>query len=74
MTENPEQQKGPPIRLLRMSQVQDRTGLSRSTIRRWVARGLFPRPVKLGENVVGWIEAEIDAWIRERIADTRGGG
>ena len=74
MTENPEQQKGPPIRLLRISQVQDRTGLSRSTIRRWVARGLFPQPIKLGENVVGWIEAEIDAWIRERIADTRGGG
>ncbi len=74
MTENPEQQNGPPIRLLRMSQVRDRTGLSRSTIRRWVAQGLFPQPIKLGENVVGWIEAEIDAWIRERIADTRGGG
>ena len=74
MTENPEQQDGPPIRLLRMSEVQARTGLSRSTIRRWVARGLFPQPIKLGENVVGWIEAEIDAWIRERIADTRGGG
>ena len=73
MTENPEQQNGSPVRLLRMSQVQDRTGLSRSTIRRWVARGLFPQPIKLGENVVGWIEAEIDAWIRERIADTRGG-
>ena len=74
MTENSEQQNGPPIRLLRMSQVQTRTGLSRSTIRRWVAQGLFPQPIKLGENVVGWIEAEIDAWIRERIADTRGGG
>ncbi|WP_420447580.1 helix-turn-helix transcriptional regulator [Candidatus Palauibacter sp.] len=74
MTENPEQQNGPPIRLLRMSQVRDRTGLSRSTIRRWVAQGFFPQPIKLGENVVGWIEAEIDAWIRERIADTRGGG
>ena len=73
MTENPEQQNGSPVRLLRMSQVQNRTGLSRSTIRRWVARGLFPQPIKLGENVVGWIEAEIDAWIRERIADTRGG-
>ena len=74
MTENPEQQNGPPIRFLRMSQVRDRTGLSRSTIRRWVAQGHFPQPIKLGENVVGWIEAEIDAWIRERIADTRGGG
>ena len=74
MTENPERRTEPPIRLLRMAEVQARTSLSRSTIRRWVARGLFPQPIKLGECVVGWIEAEIDAWIRERIAETRGGG
>ena len=32
MTENPEQQMGPPTRFLRMSEVQARTSLSRSTI------------------------------------------
>ena len=74
MTENPEQPSGPPTRFLRMSQVQARTGLSRSTIRRWVKRGLFPRPVRLGECVLGWIEAEIDQWIRERIVASRGVG
>lgn len=74
MMENPEQQTGHPTRFLRMSEVQARTGLSRSTIRRWVDRGLFPAPISLGERVVGWIEAEIEAWMRERIAQTRGGG
>ncbi len=74
MTGNPEQQMGPPTRFLRMSEVQARTGLSRSTIRRWVKRGLFPRPIRLGERVVGWIEAEIDQWIRERIVASRGVG
>ena len=71
MTGNPERQTGPPTRFLRMSQVQARTGLSRSTIRRWVKRRLFPRPIRLGECVLGWIEAEVDQWIRERIAATR---
>lgn len=74
MTGNPEQQMGPPTRFLRMSQVQARTGLSRSTIRRWVRRGLFPQPIRLGERVLGWIEAEVDQWMRERIAASRGDG
>jgi prophage regulatory protein len=28
----------------------------------------FPRRVPLGENRVGWIEAEIDGWIAQRAA------
>ena len=74
MTGNPEQQMGPPTRFLRMSQVQARTGLSRTTIRRWVKQGLFPPPIRLGERVLGWIEAEVDQWIRDRIAASRGAG
>ena len=43
--------------------------LSRSTI--WAR---FPRPVSLGARAVGWIEAEVDEWIRERIEKSRGAG
>lgn len=74
MTRNRDQKMGPPTRLLRMSEVKARTGLSRSTIRRWVKRGLFPPPIRLGERVVGWIEAEVDQWIRERIVASRSVG
>ncbi len=72
MTENPmEQTTNPPIRFLRLPEVMARTGLSRSTIYVRVAAGRFPRPVALGGRAVGWIEAEVDEWVRERIAESR---
>ena len=61
-----------PIRIIRMADVQARTGLSRSTIYVRVADGSFPQPIRLGARAVGWIESEVDAWIREQIAASRG--
>ncbi|MYA11702.1 MAG: AlpA family transcriptional regulator [Gemmatimonadetes bacterium] len=60
------------VRILRLPEVQRRTGLSRSTIYVRLDRGLFPKPVSLGARAVGWIESEVDEWIRERIAESRG--
>ena len=72
MTEQPiEQRTNPPTRFLRRPEVTARTGLSRSTIKVRLAEGRFPRPVSLGSRAVGWIEAEVDEWIRERIAESR---
>ena len=61
-----------PIRIIRMADVQARTGLSRSTIYQWASDGSFPQPIRLGARAVGWIESEVDAWIREQIAASRG--
>ncbi len=61
-----------PIRIIRMADVQARTGLARSTIYVRVADGSFPQPIRLGARAVGWIESEVDAWIREQIAASRG--
>ena len=73
MTEQPmDQRTNPPTRFLRLPEVQARTGLSRSTIYVRLDQGRFPRPVSLGSRAVGWIEAEVDEWIRERIAESRG--
>ena len=52
--------------MLRFPDVIARTGLSRTTIWRKVRRGLFPAPVQLGENSVGWSEDEITAWVASR--------
>ncbi len=60
-----------PTRFLRLPEVMARTGLSRSTIYLRVAAGCFPQPVSLGRRAVGWIEAEVDEWVRERIAESR---
>jgi prophage regulatory protein len=62
-----------PLTILRRKQVEARTGLSRSTIYEKMNRRstrydyMFPRPVRLGSDSVGWIEAEINAWIALRI-------
>ena len=49
MRERPmEQRTKPPIRFLRLPEVQGRTGLSRSTIYVRLSEGRFPRPVSLG--------------------------
>lgn len=53
--------------LLRLPQVQARTGLGRSTIYLKISQGQFPAPVKLGARAVAWPESEVTRWIRSRI-------
>jgi prophage regulatory protein len=53
--------------ILRRKQVESRTGLSRSTIYLRIKKGTFPKPIKLGERAVGWLEQEIDSWLDERV-------
>lgn len=53
-----------PVRVLRFEAVRDRTGLSRSTIWRLERRGTFPRHRRISLNAVGWLEEEVDQWIR----------
>lgn len=57
--------------VLRLPAVKARTGLSRSTIYLRMAAGEFPRAVNLGVRAVGWIEADIDAWIGRQIERSR---
>ena len=58
-------------KILRLPDVKARTGLSRSTIYLRLAAGQFPRPVSLGARSIGFVEAEIDEWIAERIRLSR---
>ncbi|HBH27053.1 MAG TPA: AlpA family transcriptional regulator [Rhodospirillaceae bacterium] len=58
--------------ILRLPAVKARTGLSRSTLYARMARGQFPAQVALGPRAVGWLEAEVNAWLAQRIAAARG--
>jgi prophage regulatory protein len=58
--------------ILRRKQVQERVGLSRSTIYLRVAEGTFPKPFSLGGRAVGWLEAEIEGWVGLQIQNSRG--
>jgi prophage regulatory protein len=54
-------------RIIRCHEVQHKVGYSQMHIWRLERKGDFPQRVKLGPNSVGWIEAEVDAWIAGRI-------
>jgi prophage regulatory protein len=60
--------------ILRLPIVKARTGLSRSTIYLRIAEGSFPKPVSLGGRAVGWIESEIDDWLKAQIQKSRKAG
>ncbi len=57
------------MRIIRLKDVMDSTGLARSTIYKYIGEGLFPRPVGLGDRCVGWLEAEVQEWILARIEE-----
>jgi prophage regulatory protein len=56
-----------PIRILRLPQVCDVTGLCRSMIYLMEADQRFPKRVKIGVRAVGWLEKEVEAWLTRRI-------
>jgi prophage regulatory protein len=55
-------------RLIRRPVVEDRTGLSKTSIWRGGQQGTFPKPVKSSPGCVAWLEDEVDAWIASRVA------
>ena len=57
--------------ILRLPAVKTSTGLSRSTIYLRIAQGTFPKSVGLGARAVGWLEAEIQEWLQQRIEASR---
>ncbi len=58
------------IRLIPYDQLKPEKGIGYSKTQLWrlMKAGKFPRAVKLGESRNAWVEAEIDAWIKERMA------
>jgi prophage regulatory protein len=52
-----------PRRIIRLPAVLDKTGSSKSTIRREEIDGRFPRRVQTSKNCVGWFEDEVDAYL-----------
>ncbi|MFP1908197.1 AlpA family transcriptional regulator [Lonsdalea quercina] len=54
--------------LLRLKQVEEKTGLKRSQIYLYMKSGDFPRSIKIGPASVAWLKSEIDEWINLKLA------
>lgn len=59
------------IRFLRLPEVIEISGLSRSSIYERIKEGLFPANVSLGGRTVGWVEEEVLQWASDRVAESR---
>lgn len=51
---------------MKLKELSAKCGVHRTTIYRWVARGVLPAPIKLGINTVAWNRAEIIDWLHNR--------
>jgi len=60
-------------KVLRIKDVIETTGLSRSSIYELQSKKQFPRSVKLCRGAVGWLASEIQGWIAERAETSREG-
>jgi prophage regulatory protein len=63
---NFERNEATPETILRLTEVLQRTGLSRSTLCNRIATRQFPHQVSLGGRAVGWVRREVENWIDER--------
>ncbi len=55
-----------PSKYIRLGQVLDLTGVSKTTVWRWVREGRFPKPFKLGLNCSAWRLDEVEQWLSSR--------
>jgi prophage regulatory protein len=59
------------IRMLRLPQVIDATGLGKTKIYELQGQGDFPMRVKITAHSVAWVEEEVQAWLAARIERAR---
>lgn len=58
--------------LLRLPDVTQRAGISRSTVYEYVARGRFPAPVRVGARAVRWRASDVSRWLESLTKTTEG--
>lgn len=57
--------------LIRLSEVQRRTGYSKAWIYRLMGQGKFPLSIKIGSRAIAFVESEVNDWINQRIEESR---
>jgi prophage regulatory protein len=56
-----------PIRILRLAQVIEATGLGKTKLYELQASGDFPMRVQITNHSVGWVAEEVQAWLLLRL-------
>jgi len=59
------------IKFIRLPEVKNKTGLSRSSIYLRMSNGEFPQSISLGSRAIGWLESDINEWLEQCIATSK---
>lgn len=59
------------MRVIKLKDVIDTTGLSKSSIYAYMVRGEFPKPIQLGPRAVAWVEEEVQGWLTSKLEQRR---
>ncbi len=54
------------MKILRLTAVLEKLGISKATVYRWIQTEGFPSPIHLGPRAVGWTEDSIEKWVESR--------
>lgn len=58
-------------KFLRLADVCNLLGISRSTVYRLVNQGVFPAPILISCKAKGWLESEVSNYQKSRVAASR---
>lgn len=58
----------PERRILRLDEVEAKSGFKRAHIYSLMKKGQFPKARRLGVRAVGWDSVEVDRWVAERLS------
>lgn len=58
------------LKIHRIREVCERTGLKPSTIYKLVREKSFPKPIQLTARSTGWPSNLVDAWLNEKMGDS----
>jgi len=50
-------------KIIRLPEVKNKTGLSRSSIYLRMSNGEFPQSISLGSRAIGWLDTDIEQWL-----------
>jgi len=59
-------------KIIRLPEVKNTTGLSRSTIYLYMSKGIFPASISLGTRAIGWLKNDVDQYLEDRITASKG--
>jgi len=60
-----------PMRFIKLKEVTEMTGLSRSTVYKFITDDKFPKSVSLGDRAVAWVDDEVMDWMEARLAERK---